>query len=318
MKKIEAFQEGMIIPKIEFDLYYKLNGTNLAKLNLSYCSNTKIDISIPIKLPDNIDKYNSSSRYYNDICYVSTSDDGTDITLKDRKEEFMNKNMTVCQDNCFFSGYNYTTNVAKCSCDIKESSSFFDDIKIDKSKLYENFIDIKNIANINILVCYKVLFAKKGLILNYGSYSLMIIITAHLIIIFIFHLKNLYSKIQKKINKISLILNNLDYLNKRNEQDKSQERLISNNFKNINIKFKERLRFKRKIKIKIKLKCFEKYIANYRKDFNNNPPINKKAEKIKNKFKDFPEINSQIIETIRFSKSDTNLKIEKMIKQAKK
>ena len=50
MKKIEVQQEGMMIPKIEYDVYYKLNGTKLIKLNLSYCSNVKIDISIPVKI----------------------------------------------------------------------------------------------------------------------------------------------------------------------------------------------------------------------------------------------------------------------------
>ena len=102
IKKIDVTEEGMMIPKIEFDIYYKLNGINLVKLNLSYCTNNKIDIFIPLKLTDNIDKFNSSSGYYNDICYITTSDTGTDMTLKDRKEEFINYNKTVCQENCFF------------------------------------------------------------------------------------------------------------------------------------------------------------------------------------------------------------------------
>ena len=81
MKKIEVQQEGMMIPKIEYGVYYKLNGVNLIKLNLSYCSNIKIDISIPVKITENIDKYNSSSGYYNDICYTTTSDSGTDVLI---------------------------------------------------------------------------------------------------------------------------------------------------------------------------------------------------------------------------------------------
>ena len=159
MKKIDVFEKGMMIPKIEFDVYYKLNGTNLIKLNLSYCSNSKIDISIPLKINEKfIDKYNSRSRYYNDICYIPDSDNCFDITIKDRQEEFIEKNRTVCQENCAFSEYDNSINKVKCSCDVKESSSFFENIKIDKQKIYENFININNIANINILVCYKALF----------------------------------------------------------------------------------------------------------------------------------------------------------------
>ena len=101
MKKIEVKQEGMLIPKIEFDVYYKLNGEKLVKLNLSYCSNSKIDISIPLKIAGNIDKFNSSSGYYYDICYTTTSDAGTDIILKDRKSEFINNNNAVSRKIVF-------------------------------------------------------------------------------------------------------------------------------------------------------------------------------------------------------------------------
>ena len=114
MKKVDVYQEGMEIPKIEYDIYYKLNGTNLIKLNLSYCANTKIEISIPIKLTESLDKLNSSSGYYNDICYPATSESGTDITLDDRKKEFVEQNKTVCQEYCSFSDYNYDEQKANC------------------------------------------------------------------------------------------------------------------------------------------------------------------------------------------------------------
>ena len=48
MKIIDVKEDGMMIPKILFDVYYKLNGTNLIKLNLSYCSDSKIDIFVPV------------------------------------------------------------------------------------------------------------------------------------------------------------------------------------------------------------------------------------------------------------------------------
>ena len=63
-------------------------------MNLSYCSQTKIDLSIPIIISENIDKINSSSGYYNDLCYKATSENGTYITLKDRQKEFITNNMS--------------------------------------------------------------------------------------------------------------------------------------------------------------------------------------------------------------------------------
>ena len=190
MKKIDVVQEGMKIPKIEYDIYCKLNGTNLIKLNKSYCSNVKVEISYHIILTDNIDKYNTSSGYYNDICYTTTSDSGTDILLKDRKNEYINNNRAVCQDGCDFTKYDYNTQKAICSCDIKETPSSFASMNINKDKLFKNFIDIKNIANINILKCYKTLFNKNNIKKNIGFFIIIPIIIFHFICILL-HNKNL-------------------------------------------------------------------------------------------------------------------------------
>ena len=145
MKIIEVKQEGMKIPKIQFKVYSKLNSSNLIKLNLSYCKNTKVDISIPMKINENLDILNSSSKYYNVICYTATSSSGIDIILKYRRNEFINGNKTVCQDGCIFSEYKYNIEKVRCSCDVQELSKSFGDIYINKDKLIENFINVKNI-----------------------------------------------------------------------------------------------------------------------------------------------------------------------------
>ena len=79
--QIISEEEGMKIPKIEYEIYYPLNGgNNLTKLNLTSCKDTKIEISIAVKINDKIDKYNLSSNYYNDICSKTTAESGTDIS----------------------------------------------------------------------------------------------------------------------------------------------------------------------------------------------------------------------------------------------
>ena len=207
IKKIDVVQKGMKIPKVEYDVYCKLLGSNLIKLNLTACEKNKIDLSIPIKITESLDKLNSSSRYYNGICYLAVSDYGTDISLKDRKKEFVEGNKTVCQDDCDFSEYDYNTQKAKCSCKVKESTSSIIDMKINKTKLYQNFIDIKNIANINLMVCYKVLFNKKGIINNIACLTIIPIILFHLIVIIIFYMSQ-KNQIKDKIKDISFgILN---------------------------------------------------------------------------------------------------------------
>ena len=175
MKKIDINQEGMKIPKVEYDVYCKLSGNNLIKLNLSFCENTKISLSIPIEITESLDKLNSSSGYYNDICYIATSENGTDISLEDRKKEYINGNKMVCQDDCDFSEYDSNIKKAKCLCKPKESSTSFIDMKINKTRLFESFTDIKNKVNISLMKCYKVLFSKKGIISNISNYIIIFI-----------------------------------------------------------------------------------------------------------------------------------------------
>ena len=83
--KIDVIQKDMKIPKIGYNVYSKLFGEYLIKLNLIVCESNKIDILFPVEISESLDKLNSSSEYYNDICYATTSNFGTDISLNDRK-----------------------------------------------------------------------------------------------------------------------------------------------------------------------------------------------------------------------------------------
>ena len=167
IKMIDIYDEGMKIPKVVFDIYSKFSGNNLKKLNLSICENSKYYLYNNAIIEGNIDKYNASSGYYNDACYKALSDTGTDIILKDRRKEFIDRNKTLCQEDCIFSRYDNVTKKAECTCKIKQSSLItFKDIKINKTKLYNNFIDINNVANIKLVKCYKELFSKDGIIIN--------------------------------------------------------------------------------------------------------------------------------------------------------
>ena len=204
MKKIDVIQIGFQIDKIEFDIYAKLNGTNLEILDKSLCKTTKISIYIPIQITENIDKLNMSSGYFNDLCYISQTNFGTDISLNDRKNEFIDNNKMVCQDECDLSEYN--TKKVSCLCNIQETHFSFSDMKINKTKLKENFINIKNIANINLLKCYKILFTIQGLLYNMGSYIILPIIIINIICIIIY-----ITKESKKISeKIEIIANLID------------------------------------------------------------------------------------------------------------
>ena len=93
------------------------------------------------QIDDQLDKYNSSSDYYNNICYKTTSESGTDISLNDRRNEFVNNNLSLCEENCELTDYDYIKEKAKCSCDIKTDISL-SDIKFNKTEFFKSFTDI--------------------------------------------------------------------------------------------------------------------------------------------------------------------------------
>ena len=231
-KIIEIPSNDMKIPKIEYENFYcKLNNSNLVQLDKSICKDSKIDIILPVRLDEDINKLNSSSDYYNDICYTTSSESGTDITLEDRKKEFIDNNKTVCQENCVFSKYNYETQKAYCSCEVKQSSKSFADMHIDKSLLYKNFVDIKNIANIKILNCYNILFKRKYIKKNIGFFISIIIILFHIIGIFILY-KIDWNILNIKIDDIIVSKQNLKlYMNEKKlklKRQKYKNRRINN------------------------------------------------------------------------------------------
>ena len=225
--QIISEEEGMKIPKIEYEVYYPLHGNNnLTKLDLSVCKDTKIEISIAVKINDKIDKYNLSSNYYNDICSKTTSESGTDISLKDRRNDFVDNNMSLCEENCELIDYNYNNEKVKCSCDIKLTITPNYEIKFNKKDYFKSFIDVKNIFNLNIMKCYKTVLKIKSLQKNYGFFIIGFIMIIYFINLMIF-LCNSYDKIKKDILKIlSALKHNDNYIainsNKKNVKNKKK------------------------------------------------------------------------------------------------
>ena len=323
IKKIDVVQEGMKIPKVEFDVYAKLAGNNLVKLSLSVCKNVRMSISYPVILTESLEKLNTSSSYFNDICYSASTDNDIDITLTDRKTEFVEGNKTVCQDDCFFEAYDDMNKKAKCSCKVKGSADSIIDMKIDKSKLYENFIDINNIANIQLLKCYKVLFSKKGIIKNIASYCIIFIELLHIITTIVFYL-NQKKKLYDKIEDIIYGINNLDLIedeekekgnkkikrkiNKNNKlnllQNMSRNNKNDKNIKLINQNSRKKIKKKNNPPIK---KSNKKYINNYNNVNTfvfNNMELN--SANIINKAESKQEIIQKVINIMKFNDEEIN------------
>ena len=232
--KIDVKQEGLKIPKIAYEVYYPLFGDNLIKLNLTVCKDSKIEISIPVVLTDDIDKINPASEYYNNICYTYTSEYGTDISLSDRKNNFVNNNLTVCEEDCNFNGYNYTTEKTSCFCNVKtEQTTKIRDISFNRNKLYDSFTNIKNIVNINVLKCYNLIFNLNAYKHNYAYLIMIGIIVLYIIALFIFCFREYYF-LEKILDIIAYFKLNINLVKKFLERKKREQQKKKN--KNIILK----------------------------------------------------------------------------------
>ena len=184
---IEMYKEGLFIPIIEYEVY-DLEQNKI--LNLNYCNNTEIILSIPVTINEsNIVKHNSSSEYYNDECNIYTTDSGTDIILKDRRNDYIKNNLYLCEKNCKYNGYNITTKRVDCQCKVKNTLTLFSKINIDQDRLLNNFLNLRASANLAILKCFKILFSEEGLKNNIGSYIILSIILIHIVSLLFFIFK---------------------------------------------------------------------------------------------------------------------------------
>ena len=147
--------------------------------------------------------------------------------------------MTICEDGCELSSYDSSTGKAYCSCSISLSVSSISDIKIDTSKLKSNFLNIKNIANFEILKCYARLFSNK-IGNNVGFFVVTIVIIFGMASSFIFYYYS-YAAFKNQIQSIYEI-KKYDIKEKEEKDEKEEKekdsKINEENKKSIkNIKF---------------------------------------------------------------------------------
>ena len=182
--KVEYFVEGLKIPVIGYEVFHPLNNS---QLNLSYCKNETANISIPVEI--NEDKtfiYDPKSDFYTDDCYPYTTEDGTDILIDDRKNEFVNNNMSLCENNCEYYGYDEKTKNVICKCEVKESQIVVSEVDNDNNLLSNEFTN-QSSSNSGTMKCYYTLFTVDGISKNYECYILMFIIIIYIILGILFY-----------------------------------------------------------------------------------------------------------------------------------
>jgi hypothetical protein len=174
--KIDYYSPGLLIPIIGYEIFHPVNKS---KLDLNYCKDILIELNIPVSIDeDNLFIHDPNNEYYTDECVPSTSENGTDIILNDRQNEYNTNNLSLCQNNCTFTGYETDTKKALCDCEVKTKINLISEIIDDKNKLASNFTNTDNSGTSNVVTmkCVYTVFTKEGLQSNIGSYILIIVI----------------------------------------------------------------------------------------------------------------------------------------------
>ena len=202
--------------------YQEICKNDIFEVKKSLYSNlneTKNDInSIKYLTSQNIDVFNLSNAFYNDICYHFDSPIDKDIALKDRVSLYY-PNITLCENGCKTKGVNLTSFEAICECKI--NNLIGTDI-FDKNILYQSSVgeiqDMISNTNIGVLKCYKDLFDKKYLFSSVGAYIILSLLLCLVILSIIYFIK--YPFILKKyiFNKTEEYLS---YLSVQNLQNKN-------------------------------------------------------------------------------------------------
>ena len=303
--KVDYYMPGLLIPVIGYEIYHP---TNKSQLDLHYCNDKKVQLNIPVTInEDNLFKHDPKSEYYNDKCNTYTTDNGTDILLNDRQNEYINNNLSLCENNCSYNGYNNAEKKALCKCEKKLEIGLITDIIKNEEVLSNDFnsTDDTN-SNLATMKCIETLFSINGLLTNIGSYLLFFSFVFFSISLIIFYkcgyqlitneLSDLIkAKKPKKEKKIDIYSKrNSKSLKKHKKKHSNPTRRKSKNVCIIKGKKKEQNQI---TSSKLKIKCI---------DIELNLKKNKPKKVKSNKKEKMDQSNNKILKVKKFEEYELN------------
>ena len=279
--KIDLYQPGASTPIIGYEVYHPITKM---KLDLNKCNNSTINFNIPVSIDENnLFKYDPNNEYYKDECIPTASDSDTDILINDRHIEFNDNNLSLCENDCNYNGYEIESKLAQCECGIKSKQLVISEL-INQTNIFSyNFTNKEKSSNMITMKCYYTLFTKEGLKSNIGSYILIFITTIFAISSIMFY-KCGYPLLENTINEIIRLKEEkmkIENMNKKGDINRKETN--EDNFRKVSSLTK-----KRKLKIKKKI---------------NNPTKKKKKIKRKNSKKKISEsinVNSNSIVKLKY------------------
>ena len=178
-----------------------------------------------------INIFDINDPFFNDMCYKYQDENGNDVILKNRKEDYY-QNVIACIPGCDFIGINSTNNKFLCKCRLKT-------LLLNESNLYDylnyNYInndvinnDEKNFGNFEVMKCFKETFNKKEIIKNKGLWVYLGFLIG-LILLYICYLCYDFDPLYSFLNNFSK--NEKISKNEIIEEETITKKEIINNFK---------------------------------------------------------------------------------------
>ncbi len=187
---------------MNYQIYYKSQ-----KLNLKFCENISYEISTPANFENlgidmkklnytmnlGIDIFNSSSEFFNDICSTFSTENGTDIIIKDRQKDYY-QNVTLCPEKCVYNGFDRVNNKINCDCNNNNIDNN------NKKKFGNEVNNLFSNSNLKVLKClylnknYKIFFK------NYGNYIFFACEIGEIILFFNILLKGFFPLVKNLKN----------------------------------------------------------------------------------------------------------------------
>ena len=184
--RIEYTNEQFKIPIIE----YKVFTEDLDALDINVCSHIHFIYSTPVEINVSEEyKYNPLSLYNNYLCLEHTTDNFTDITLYERRKEFNDYNLSLCENNCMY--LRYINGRVECECLIKtDYNKYLNLNEEEKDDLIFRFKDNHlEPYNFGVLKCFQMIFTKESFKKNYVNILFVSIMLLNVVSAFIFCIK---------------------------------------------------------------------------------------------------------------------------------
>ena len=226
---LQQFNLTDYLPTTEYQLFSTSIGAFLP-LNLCKDEGTDVTVTNPITsssydllswltktqsktaavIVNGYDVFNAESPFYNDICTPFTNENGNDVLLDARRNDYYSEGSSVnlCNNDCIFVGYNTASKTYTCKCNINnpgESSGEYQGENIVEKAMPENFKDlISRRSNIAVFKCASQVFSSKGQSKNVGSYILLIALASMIGVVVYYFLKEKKDFEKDNLGKSSL------------------------------------------------------------------------------------------------------------------